>query len=108
MESDIKLDGNVVRIEGPGGVSIRGPVHLADLDPQPPPEGSNRFGDVTKAPSNNYGWLLSHADKVIQQLDVPKLFADVKAPVDLGDEIRRLRKAILSIDSRLKEVESKK
>ena len=108
MEADIKLDGNVVRIEGPGGVSIQGPVHLADLDPQPPAEGSDRFDAVKRDPSKGYGWLLSHADQLIHQLDVPKLFADVKAPVDLADEIRRLRRAILSIDSRLKDVEGKK
>jgi hypothetical protein len=100
----------------PAGVSINGPIHVSGLDPLAPGSSDGgRFENVEidrdRVDDLNLGRLEEGRPQIDVSirppLDIQALFTNVKAPVDLVDEIRRLRRAILALDGRVKALEAK-
>jgi hypothetical protein len=110
----------VINYDGdyPGGVSIFGRVHLAGPGPQSAvPTGTESDITIDPRAKDRLKNLQTNLERQLKQergidhsalpVDIPALFADDKAAVELTAEIRRLRRAILDLDSRLKAVEAK-
>lgn len=100
----------------PAGVSINGPIHVSGLDPRAPgSSGGGRFENVEIDPDRFDSLDIDHVETgrppinvgLIRPLDIQALFSNVKAPVELVAEIKRLRRAILALDNRVKALEAK-
>lgn len=119
MNSDIKLDNGSLTLEGDqvnvaapelaisGNVTISGSqISLPALNKPKPQSSGSIEGVKIGGRFDRLGGGFNIPIEVPEE-DLVQLFNEVESPVDLIKEIKRLRRAVLSLNRRLKKLEAR-